>query len=315
MGVWAGARPQSGQSLSACYRTWKARGRPASRRTSSTVDVLALRHPSNGTVKTVVIMPKRRPTVPIAHADDVPTFAITDEQWQAIEHAYARQLKAGVRQRITTVTTQYLKDCVFDRAAAPKAMVRELIERIRRGAGDLEKVMKPRALAADLPAELRMAVLCLPIPENIDSKPFSASTDELSREQQEQQTVHSYADLLIRRYFNDPRLRLAAGWRGDQFRSVLTSLVVACDCALNDLSAAEGYRGGEAWNYWVQRLTQIAQEHSLPFGVSTELDRNGRPLPFVRLVQELERYLPANTPSRTRSPAALAMAISRARNT
>src|SRR5262245_22545024 len=34
----------SGQSLSACYRTWKARGRPASRRTSSTVDVLALRH-------------------------------------------------------------------------------------------------------------------------------------------------------------------------------------------------------------------------------------------------------------------------------
>ena len=34
-----------GQSLSACYRSWKARGRPASRRTSSTVDVLALRHP------------------------------------------------------------------------------------------------------------------------------------------------------------------------------------------------------------------------------------------------------------------------------
>jgi hypothetical protein len=32
---------------------WKARGRPASRCTSSTVDVLALRHPSNGTVATV----------------------------------------------------------------------------------------------------------------------------------------------------------------------------------------------------------------------------------------------------------------------
>src|SRR5215831_5162397 len=37
--------PGRGQSLSACYRIWKARGRPASRRTSSTVDVLALRHP------------------------------------------------------------------------------------------------------------------------------------------------------------------------------------------------------------------------------------------------------------------------------
>jgi hypothetical protein len=38
----------------------KARGRPASRRTSSTVDVLALRHPSNGTVVTVA--PWRRKT-------------------------------------------------------------------------------------------------------------------------------------------------------------------------------------------------------------------------------------------------------------
>jgi hypothetical protein len=240
-------------------------------------------------VKAVVIMPKRRSTIPIAHADDVPTIAFTDEQWQATEHAYRQQLNAEVRQQIATVTTLYLKECIFERTAAPKAMVRKRIEHIRRGAGDLEKVM-------------------------LDSKPFSASTDELSREHQEQQqSVHSYTDHLIRRHFNDPRL--AAGWRGDHFRGVLTSLVVACDCALNDLSAAEGYRGGEAWNCWIQGLTQIAQEHSLPAGVSTELDRNGRPLPFVRLVQELERYLPANARSRRRSPAALAMAISRARNT
>jgi hypothetical protein len=35
---------QRGQSLSGCYKIWKERGRPASRRTPSTVDVLALRH-------------------------------------------------------------------------------------------------------------------------------------------------------------------------------------------------------------------------------------------------------------------------------
>jgi hypothetical protein len=46
-------------SLSTCYRSWKARGRPASRRTSSTVDVLAPRPPFNGTVVTVVIMPRK----------------------------------------------------------------------------------------------------------------------------------------------------------------------------------------------------------------------------------------------------------------
>jgi hypothetical protein len=236
-------------------------------------------------------MPKRRSTIPIpipiALAGDAPTFAFTDEQWQAIEHAYRQQLNAEVRQQITTVATLYLRECIFERTAISKAIVRKRIERIRRGAGDLDKVM-------------------------LGSKPFSASTDELSKEQQEEQLVHSYTDHLIRRHFNDPRL--AAGWRGDHFRGVLTSLVVACDCALNDLSAAQGYRGGEAWSFWIQGVTQIAQQHSLPAGVSTELDRNGRPLPFVRLVQELERYLPANARSRRRSLAALAMAISRARN-
>ena len=46
-----------------------------------------------------------------------------------------------MRQQITTVTTQYLKDCVFERTAAPKAMARERLQRIRRETGDLEKVM------------------------------------------------------------------------------------------------------------------------------------------------------------------------------
>jgi hypothetical protein len=53
----------------------------------------------------VVIMPKPRPTISIAHADDVPPIAFTDEVWQAIEHAYGRQLNADVRQQITTVAT------------------------------------------------------------------------------------------------------------------------------------------------------------------------------------------------------------------
>src|SRR5262245_26978633 len=89
MGVWAGARPQSGQSLSACYRTWKARGRPASRRTSSTVDVLALRHPFQWDGDDGGTMAKRRPTIPISHgdADDV-RIALAD-QWQAIERVRA----------------------------------------------------------------------------------------------------------------------------------------------------------------------------------------------------------------------------------
>jgi hypothetical protein len=293
--------------------------------------------PSNGTVVTVVIMPKPRSTIPIAHADDVPTIAITDEQWQAIEHAYGRQLNTEVRQQITIVTTQYLKDCAFDRTVAPKAMARERIERIRRAAGDLEKVMR-------------------------DSNPFSASTDELSRE------PNSYADGLIRQHLDERRSR--ARDKLHHFRNVLKSLIVACDCALHDdlrayntgdtphekhvapqlttfdwlswtypsfttavlghlmqsphwlrvpawnrWTCAAEYRDGQAWGWWIQGLTRIVKEHRLPAGVSTEVDKNDRPLPFVRLVEKLESYLPADARPRKRSPAALAMAISRARNT
>jgi hypothetical protein len=416
-------------------------------------------------VKAVVIMPKRRPTVPIAHADpdDVPTIAFTDEQWQAIEHAYGRQLNAKVRQQITTVTAQYRKDCAFE-PAAPKAMAQERIERIRRGAGDLEKV-------------------------------FSASIDdELPKEQQEQQqSAHSYADGLIRRHLDERRSRItnsallevvtvtdgdgntattstgigdaiffqddgpgiaqraptvahdetagidadaddttaaavvalfngvsnvsgdlsptgyaqdpnpvvssagsafgadqeggttafslavsAAGVdsgldttdgtsiflfkEGDlvvgriggaagaaafavainstsgvvsvaqyasikhptpgardklhHFRYVLKSLVVACDCALNDLSATENC-DDEPWNWWIQGLTRIAQEHRLPYGArivarivegpSPFVTRS--PSPFVTLVRALQEHVPAR---HTHSEGALAKAIRRA---
>jgi hypothetical protein len=238
-------------------------------------------------------MAKRQPTIPIAHADDVPTIAFTNEQWQAIEHAYGRQLNTEVRQQITTVTTQYLKDCGFE-PAAPKEMVLKRIKRVRRAAGDLEKVMR-------------------------DSKPFSASTEELSREQQDElsrkqqqqeqqeQSVRSYTDHLIRRHFNDPRL--AAGWRGDHFQGVLTSLVVACDCALNDLSATENC-ADEPWDWWIQALTQIVQRHDLPYG-SRIVERSGEPSPFVALVRALQEHVPAR---HTWSDEALAKAIQRAQS-
>jgi hypothetical protein len=229
-------------------------------------------------------MPKPRFTIPISHADDVPTIAFTDEQWQAIEHAY-QQLNADVRQQITTVTTQYLKDCIFERTAAPKAMAWKRIERIRRAAGDLAKVL--------------------------DSKPFSAPTDEVSRGQQEQQqSVHSYTDHLIRRHFNDPRL--VAGWRGDHFQGVLTSLVVACDYALNDLSAAEGSGDGQAWDWWIQALTQIVQRHDLPYGARiVETSEKLKLSPFAALVRALQEHVPAR---HMQSDEALAKAIQRAQS-
>jgi hypothetical protein len=287
--------------------------RPAAGHLTTAVRPAPRRHITSA-VKEVVIMPKPRPTLPIAHADDLPRIAFTDEEWQAIDRAYPRQLNADVRQQITTVTTQYLKDCVFERTAAPKAMARERIERIRRAAGDLEKVLR-------------------------DSKPFSGSTDDLSRKQQQkqeqreeqqqqkqeqqqqkqeqqqqkqeqedqQEQLQSVTDYLIRRHFNDPRL--AAGRRGDHLQGVLRSLVFACDCALNDLGAAEGSGDGQAWDWWIQALTRIVQRHDLPYGARI-VERSGKPSPFVALVRALQQHVPAR---HMFSDEALAKAIQRAR--
>jgi hypothetical protein len=271
-------------------------------------------------------MPKRRPTIPISHgdADDVRMIALTDQEWQAIEYAYGRQLNAEVRQQITTVTKHYLKDCVFDRTAAPKKMALKRIRRVRRAAGDLEKVM-------------------------LDSKPFSASSDELSREQQ--QSAHSYADGLIRRHLAGPAraggldkstIRRAASsdelskQQSDEhsyedglirrhfdeqslardklhhFRDALKSLVVACDGALNDLSATENC-DDEPWNWWIQGLTRIAHKHRLPYG-SRIVEVSGEPSPFVALVCALQCALQEHVPAKhMSSDDALAKAIRRAR--
>jgi len=92
------------------------------------------------------------------------------------------------------------------------------------------------------------------------------------------------------------------------FRPELKSLVVACDCALNDLSAAE-YCDDEPWNWWIQGLTRIAQEHRLPYG-SRILETSGEPSPFVALVRALQEHVSAK---HTHSEEALAKAIRRAR--
>ena len=259
-------------------------------------------------------MPKPRPTLPIAHTDDLPTSAFTDEEWQAIERAYARQLNADARQQITTVTTQYLKDCVFERTAAAKAMARERLQRIRRETGDLERLI-------------------------FDREVFSASPDALSRRQQN--SAHSYADGLIRRHllrhdgvgfhsaaqidlFCD-ELEVGAGLlleverssrardKLDHFRVMLKSLVFACDCALNDLSAAE-YCYDDPWNWWIEELTRIAQRHCLPYG-SRIVETSGEPSPFAALVRALQltRALQEHVPPRHMfSDEALAKAVQRA---
>jgi hypothetical protein len=64
-----------------------------------------------------------------------------------------------------------------------------------------------------------------------------------------------YADHLVKRHFEDSRLAMQ---RGDLFYAlggVLTSLSVACNLALEEMSDPNlpGHREGECWDQWIRR--------------------------------------------------------------
>jgi hypothetical protein len=87
-------------------------------------------------------------------------------------------------------------------------------------------------------------------------------------------------------------------------------VVVACDCALNDLSATENC-DDEPWNWWIQGLTRIAREHRLPYGARIVDTSGGNLSPFGALVRALQEHVPAR---HMHSDEALAKAIQRARS-
>src|SRR5262249_6528849 len=112
----------------------------------------------------------------------------------------------------------------------------------------------------------------------------AASSDELSKQQSDE---HSYADGPIRQHLDEQSL---ARHKLHHFRDALKSLVVACDYALNDLSATENSHD-EPWNWWIQGLTQIVQRHDLPYGariverIVDRVEMGREPSPFVALVR------------------------------
>ena len=89
-----------------------------------------------------------------------------------------------------------------------------------------------------------------------------------------------------------------------------------CDAELGALARVEaedsGFRVGEAWDWWIWRLTRILKKAGLPTGVRKDTGDIGRTSPFVLFVAELQRYLPEKFRRHTRKKA-LAAAIDKAR--
>jgi hypothetical protein len=124
-----------------------------------------------------------------------------------------------------------------------------------------------------------------------------------------------YADHLVKRHFEDSRLAMQ---RGDLFYAlggVLTSLSVACNLALQEMSDPNlpGHREGECWDQWIRRLTSIARENDLPFAAPKGSDKAIAHSPFVLMVAALQDCVSASARRHYASMDALATAIHRAR--
>jgi hypothetical protein len=131
-----------------------------------------------------------------------------------------------------------------------------------------------------------------------------------------------YAHYLIKRHFADETLwsRKFRGQKEDKLvrlRRLPALLRDACTSALAELDNPKlpGHREGDCWRGWVQNLTYIAKAHGLPTAARTDTDKiaGDKPSPFVALVRELQRLVPAATARHAHSNDALAKAIQRAR--
>jgi hypothetical protein len=125
-----------------------------------------------------------------------------------------------------------------------------------------------------------------------------------------------YADHVVKRHFDDPRLAMNHGDLFNALSGVLTSLKVACTKALLEINDPNlpGHREGDCWDQWIRRLTKIADENGLPSGASKGADKSAKESPFTLMVKALQERVPRDARRHHGGEAAtLAAAINRAR--
>jgi hypothetical protein len=224
-------------------------------------------------------MARSAPTIPITTlTGGDPELSISTRDWKRIESAYGRAVPTTAREEICAATFRHLLFVEGEQAASPVSQARKRIEQINKAAAKFQKVV------FDNPQDSRR-----------DSR--------------------IYADELIKRHFNNPRLRGTPALRS--LGLVMGSLKGACKQALADLEDPknQGRRRGETWENWIRCVTDIIKRHDLPSEVRKDTDKNvtGKPSPFVALIRDLQAFVPKNYRRSTHSDIALSEAIVRAR--
>lgn len=218
-------------------------------------------------------MPKLKPKLPLASAVGESTFELNHDDWERIERAYRHKLSDNARRKFFEATQSFIEWEELERSAEPSLAAETRIVRYRRAATTFLR-------------NLRV--------------PSKGEGDD----------ARTYADYLVEKHFECSPL--SGSRKLDTLPIVATSLIVACEIALDELaSELSGYQSGDGWNEWIRRLTAIAKRHSLPRGART--DNSDRPSDFVELVRALQNHVPIAARRGRHSGQALAQLINRAR--
>jgi hypothetical protein len=223
-------------------------------------------------------MPRIVRKLPIASSGGEPKINCSGEDWKRIEKAYGKKLPGELRLQILGATTEFVRFEVFERTVEPLSWAIDRIQRVKKGAAQFYKA--------------------------------------LFDDPRHESDAHVYANHLIKKHFEEPRLPAA-----DMLNHVswlLSSVLVACNRALREIETSdlEGHREGDCWEQWIRRLTKALSTYDLPTGARTDSDKakTGLPSPFVSLVSELQKCVPPDSRRHMHSYEGLAKAITRARS-
>jgi hypothetical protein len=223
-------------------------------------------------------MAKFAPRIPIASAAIFEPVTIDAEGWRRIEQAYGRNLSLRVRGQLHEATEEYVRFGALELHAAQVSQAEKRIATLQEAAGKFAEMLN-----ADKAEDASFHAMRL-----IDKQfePASAGGERRTR----------MSECLL---------------------ATLWCLHEACAKALKDLKDPKnhGHRPGMRWARWIQELTLIVCEHSLPHEARKDTDKQktDRPSPFVALLRELQSFIPKPLRRASISAGALATAISEAR--
>jgi hypothetical protein len=220
-------------------------------------------------------MPKRKRKI-LMGSGGHPPINIRDLDWELMEKAYGLPLPPAVRGQIEEASVEFVSAAAFELTVAPVAEAQKEVNRI---------------LSA---VEQLIDALATPS-KTVDGAHYAKHLlrNHIRSKWLPDPTVLPYQDPL------------------SAISQILTSLVIACHRSFEELDNPDySVQEGEAWERWIRSLTALFASAALPTGARKD---NPEASPFVALVRELQKCLPADFQRHTHSDLALSKAIGRAR--